>query len=63
MREFERMQKQGRRLEKFVKWFIAFVFIMIVISWIGYGVVAMYFINNPDSIGNWFSELIKGFSE
>lgn len=61
MSEFKRMQKQGERLEKFVKGFIAFVFIMIIVSLIAQGIIVTYFIKNPDSIGSWIGELIQGF--
>ncbi|MFF5993693.1 hypothetical protein AAGS61_02910 [Lysinibacillus sp. KU-BSD001] len=61
MNNFEKMRKEGERLEKFVKWFIAFVFVMIILSWIGQGLIAAYFIKNPDAIGGWIGDLLQGF--
>lgn len=58
MNRFEKMQKDGERLEKFVKFFIGFVFIMIILSWIGYAVVAIFILKNPDAIGGWVGELL-----
>lgn len=63
MSEFERMKKQGEQLEKFVKWFLVFVFIAIFIGWIVQVTVGVYFIKNPDSIGSWFGQFFNGFSQ
>lgn len=63
MNRFEKMERDGKRLEKFVKYFIGFVFVMTILSWIGYGVAAVFIIKNPDTIGGWVGELIKPFLE
>ncbi|MGG2081685.1 hypothetical protein [Lysinibacillus pakistanensis] len=60
MSEFERMKKQSEQLEKFVKWFLVFVFIAILIGWIVQVTIGVYFIKNPDSIGSWFGQIFKG---
>lgn len=62
MSRLDKMRKDGERLEKLVKLFIGFVFVMIILGWIGYGVVAMFILKNPDTIGSWFGELFKGFN-
>lgn len=62
MNRFEKMRKDGERLEKFVKFFIAFVFVAIILSWVGQGLIAAYLVKNPDVIGNWIGELLKGFN-
>lgn len=63
MNEFERMKKQGEQLEKFIKWFLVLVFIAILIGWIVQMSVGVYFIKNPDSIGSWFGQFFKVFSQ
>lgn len=63
MNRFEKTERDGRRLEKFVKFFIAFVFVMIILGWIGYGLVAMYIVKNPDAIGGWIGELFNSMVE
>ncbi len=63
MNEFERMKKQGKRLEKFIKLFILFVFIAILIGWAIQIVVGVYFVKNPESIGNWLGQLFNGFNQ
>ncbi|MER1998818.1 MAG: hypothetical protein ABS882_03515 [Lysinibacillus sp.] len=63
MNRLDKMRKDGERLEKFVKFFIGFVFVMIILGWIGYGVIAMYIVKNPDAIGGWVGELFNSMME
>ena len=63
MNRLDKMRKDGERLEKFVKFFIGFVFVMIILSWIGYGVIAVFILKNPDAIGGWVGELFNSMME
>lgn len=44
-----------------MKWFIAFVFVIILIGWMGQGLIITYFIKNPDVVGGWIGKLIDGY--
>ncbi|MGE7840627.1 hypothetical protein ACQKNX_07540 [Lysinibacillus sp. NPDC093712] len=54
------LKRKSSGLEKFVKFFIAFVFILMIVMMIGQGLIVTYFIKNPDSIGSWIGGLLKG---
>lgn len=61
MYDFERIRKQGIHLERYVRWFVIFVFVAIVFAWIGQMFIAGYFVDNPEILGSWIGDLIHGF--
>ena len=57
------LKRKSSGLEKFVKFFIGFVFILMILMIVGQGFIVTYFIKNPDSIGSWIGDLLKGLKQ
>ena len=63
MDKHKRISANSSRLEKFVKSFIVFVAIIVIVAFIAQAIIVAYFFYNPDSIGSWVGKLIRGFEE
>jgi hypothetical protein len=48
-------------IEKIAITTIAFVFIVIVLMFLGYGFIGAKLLSNPEIIGEWFSRFADGF--
>jgi hypothetical protein len=59
---FEERDKRMRRLQRFFWIFFSFVLFLILASWAAYAYIALYILDNPDSVGNWIGKLISGIS-
>ena len=57
------VKRKSSGIEKFAKFFIGFVFILMILMFIGQGFIITYFVKNPDSIGSWVGELLKGLDK
>ncbi|WP_341323392.1 hypothetical protein NSQ62_07930 [Solibacillus sp. FSL H8-0523] len=63
MVKYQRVQNRSSRTRKFVKWFITFVGILMIVGVITEVVVIAYFVKNPDLIGSWIGKLIRGLDK
>ena len=61
---FERTQRMGDWMFKFVAFFIGLVFVAIIALWIGYGFIAYKAIEaGPAAIGEKVGEFLKGVED
>lgn len=54
------MTPKNNWVEKMAKSIILIAIILIVLSFVGYAVIATFVLNNPEEIGSWFNRLIGG---
>ncbi len=59
---FQKHDREMRRMGRIFWIFFSVVAAIIVASWIVYGYIAIYVLNNPESVGDWFGKLINGIS-
>jgi uncharacterized membrane protein YdfJ with MMPL/SSD domain len=62
-RDFDKdFDKSFRRMERFFWIFLTVVLVLIFGSWILYGNVALYVLDNPQSVGEWLGKLMGGIT-
>lgn len=58
-------EEHDRRMKRMFRlfWILFGIVVAIIIgSWTFYGYVALYVLDNPESVGNWFGRLLSGGS-